>query len=153
MIFICENNGYAIHTHQSLRQKNTTVWERAMTYGMPAERIEDNDVLRIYERVGEAVRALRAGQTGPFFFECMTYRWKEHVGPGEDYHLGYRSKAEAAPWLENDQVPRIGAMVSPDRRRQIEQEVEAEIAEAISFAERSPFPAAYELYTDVYKEA
>jgi TPP-dependent pyruvate/acetoin dehydrogenase alpha subunit len=120
---------------------------------MPAERIEDDDVLRIYEKVRHAVEALRAGQPGPFFFECLTYRWKEHVGPGEDYHLGYRTRAEAEPWLKNDQVERIGAMVATEQRRRIEQEVEAEIEAAFAFAEESPFPEPAELYTDVFQEA
>ncbi|MBI4664484.1 MAG: thiamine pyrophosphate-dependent dehydrogenase E1 component subunit alpha, partial [Verrucomicrobia bacterium] len=113
IIFICENNGYAIHTHQRLRQKNTNIWERAAAYGMPAERIENNDTARIYARVKPALDAVRSGRAGPFFFECLTYRWKEHVGPNEDYHLGYRTRAEAEPWLQDDQVKKIGAMLDP----------------------------------------
>jgi TPP-dependent pyruvate/acetoin dehydrogenase alpha subunit len=153
IIFICENNQYAIHTHQQVRQKNTNIWERVRSYGMPAERIENNDVLQIYQQVGQAIQALRSGQPGPYFFECITYRWKEHVGPGEDYHLGYRTKEEVRPWIENDQVKRIGEMIDRQQRYKIEQEVEVEIEEAFAFAEESPFPEAYELYTDVYKEA
>ncbi len=153
LIFICENNRYAIHTHQAIRQKNTNIWEKAKVHGVPAERIEDNDVLKIYEKVNEAVQALRAGQPGPFFFECMTYRWMEHVGPGEDYHLGFRVKEEAQPWIDNDQVTRIGALLEADQREKIEQEVESEIQEAFDFAENNPFPEAHELYTDLFKES
>jgi TPP-dependent pyruvate/acetoin dehydrogenase alpha subunit len=153
MIFICENNTYAIHTHQRLRQRHSNIVERARVYGMAAERIEDNDVLKIYERVKAAVDALRSGQPGPVFFECMTYRWKEHVGPNEDYQLGYRTREEAEPWIKNDQVPRIGALVEPAQRKQIEADVEAEIQEAFAFAEQSPFPDYTELFTDVYKGA
>lgn len=153
IIFVCENNGYAIHTHQRQRHGYANICERAHAFGMPAERIEDNDVLCIYERVGAAVKALRDGQTGPFFFECMTYRWKEHVGPNDDYQLGYRAQEEAEPWIKNDQVKRLGAMISPEQRQQIERDTESEIAEAFAFAEDSPFPAALELYTDLFKEA
>ena len=153
MIFICENNSYAIHTHQRLRQTRTNINERVQAYGIKTERIEDNDVVKIQERVKLAADALRAGQPGPYFFECMTYRWKEHVGPNEDYHLGYRSREEAEPWIKNDQVGKIGALVEPARRKQIEDEVEAEIREAFAFAEQSPFPELPELYTDVFKEA
>ena len=152
IIFICENNSYAIHTHQRLRQRLLNVCERARVYGMPAERVDDNDVLRIYERVKSAVEALAAGRSGPFFFECMTYRWKEHVGPNEDYHLGYRTKAEAEPWIKSDPVARIGARLEPGVRRKIEEEVEAEIAEAFAFAEESPFPDHAELFADVFKQ-
>jgi TPP-dependent pyruvate/acetoin dehydrogenase alpha subunit len=152
IIFILENNGYAIHTHQRVRQKETNVFERAKLYGMPSERIENNDTMRIYERVKAAVDQMRGGQPGPFFFECMTYRWKEHVGPNEDYQLGYRSRSEAEPWMKDDQVPKIGAMVEPARRKEIEAAVEQEIREAIAFAEQSPFPEYPELFTHVFKE-
>ena len=97
IVFVCENNLYAIHTHQLRRQALANISERVATYGIPSERIEGNDALRIHERVGAAVEALRRGEEGPFFFECMTYRWKEHVGPNDDYHLGYRAPEEAAP--------------------------------------------------------
>lgn len=152
IIFVCENNGYAIHTHQRLRQKNPNVTERAGVYGIPAERIENNDVLRIYEKVGATVEALRRGEPGPFFFECMTYRWKEHVGPNEDYALGYRTREEAEPWIRSDQVVKLGGMVDPDRRSQLEAEVDSEIRSAFDFAERSPFPEVPELFADIFKE-
>lgn len=149
MIFICENNFYAIHTHQCKRQKLANICERARVYGMPAEQIPDNDALHIYQKVSDAVNRLRRGEPGPFFFECLTYRLKEHVGPNEDFHLGYRSRADAEPWIENDSIKRLGARLEPAERRKIEAAVEAEIREAFAFAEQSPFPDAAELYTDV----
>jgi TPP-dependent pyruvate/acetoin dehydrogenase alpha subunit len=152
VIFVCENNSYAIHTHVLRRQLSSNICERARTYGMPAECINDGDVLRIYERAKSMVEALRSGKPGPFFLECLTYRWKEHVGPNDDFHLGYRTKEEAEPWKKNDQVTRLAAMVEPARRAQIESEVEAEIAEAFAFAEASPFPGPEELLTDAFKE-
>lgn len=153
IIFICENNSYAIHTHQNKRQKSTNIFERARTYGMPSERIDDADTFIIYGKVGAAVKALREGKPGPFFFECLTYRWKEHVGPNEDYQLGYRTKNESAKWVENDQVQKVGAQLEAGVRARIEQEVEAEIAAAFAFAESSPFPESSELFTDVVKES
>src|SRR5690242_10528411 len=62
IIFVCENNRYAIHTHQLRRQKVSNICERARIHGMPAEQIPDNDVVRIYERVNEAVGSIRSGQ-------------------------------------------------------------------------------------------
>jgi TPP-dependent pyruvate/acetoin dehydrogenase alpha subunit len=151
IIFICENNGYAIHTRQSLRQVGANIAARAAAYGMPAVAISGNDVLAIHQRVSAAVGALRAGGPGPYFFECQTYRWKEHVGPADDYALGYRTADELRPWVENDQVPRLAALVNDARRRQIELEVEAAIIEAFAFAEASPWPADEELHTDVFQ--
>lgn len=150
LIFICENNSYAIHTHQLQRQPEANAYLRAQTFSINAERIED-DVLRVYERVSAAAEALRSGKPGPFYFECMTYRWREHVGPNEDFHLGYRNREEAEPWFEKDQVKRIAGMLDPEIRRRIEQEVELEISEAFDYAERSPFPGQEELFTDVYR--
>ncbi len=98
----------------------------------------------------EASATIRAGEAGPRFFECMTYRWKEHVGPGEDFGI-YRARAEVEPWIENDQVKLIGQRLGWEERQRIENEVEAEIRDAFDFAEQSPFPAPAELYTDVVK--
>lgn len=150
IIFICENNFYAIHTHQNLRQSKSNIRERAAVMGMPAETIED-DVFKVNERVAAAADALRAGEPGPYFFECLTYRWKEHVGPNDDFNIGYRTLEEAEPWFKNDQVKRVAGMVTEAERMQIEQEVETEIQAAFEFAENSPFPDKSELLTQVFR--
>jgi TPP-dependent pyruvate/acetoin dehydrogenase alpha subunit len=150
IVFVCENNFYAIHTHQLKRRKLPNICEQARVYGMPAEQIPGNDVMGIHERVSEAARKLRSGEPGPFFFECLTYRLKEHVGPNEDFHLGFRSGEEAKSWIENDPIHRLAKQISSTDRSKIEREVEAEIREAFAFAENSPFPKPPELYTDVF---
>lgn len=149
VLFACENNGYAIHTHQRQRQHLPEICARAAALGVPSERIDDGDVLRIAARSRAAVDAMRGG-AGPFLLECLTYRWKEHVGPGEDYALGYRDRAELEPWLRDDQVAKVGARLDPAARKRIEDAVEAEIADAFAFAEASPFPEPAELYRDVF---
>jgi TPP-dependent pyruvate/acetoin dehydrogenase alpha subunit len=152
LLFVCENNQYAIHTHQSRRQATPDICERARAHGLPAERLDGNDVHRLCERAGDVVRGIRAGE-GPWFFEVMTYRWNEHVGPGRDYHLGYRTEAEAAPWVATDPVRRLAEAIDPAARARLEAEVEQEIEDAFAFAEASPFPEPAELFTDVFKEA
>jgi TPP-dependent pyruvate/acetoin dehydrogenase alpha subunit len=149
IIFVCENNGYAIHTAQARRQGRPDICARAIAYGLPAERIEHNDVLYLFERMRAVTARVRAG-SGPYFFEVMTYRWREHVGPNNDFRLGYRTSDEANPWIESDQVTRLEAMLAPERRDEIQREVEDEIEAALTFAEESPEPAAAELFTDVY---
>ena len=150
IIFICENNLYAIRTHLSIRHAVDNIIQRARAYGIPAERIEGNDTLAIYEAV-KAARAEVLSGSGPRFFECMTYRWREHLGPGDDFDMGYRSVDEARPWMEGDQVKRVAALLDPSERQAIEQEVEETIRDAFAFAEASPYPDASELYTDVFK--
>jgi TPP-dependent pyruvate/acetoin dehydrogenase alpha subunit len=150
IIFVCENNRYAIHTHQSKRQKLDNICERARAQGIPAEQIANNDVQRIYECISQSVGQLRAGNSGPFFFECLTYRLKEHVGPNDDFQLGYRTREEAEAWLKSDPIEQLRAQLDPAERRRIEKEVEAEIKDAFGFAEQSTWPEPSELYTDVY---
>ena len=148
IIFICENNRYAIHTHQSLRQSGSEIYERVRTFGLPAERIED-DIFKVHEQVDTAVQAIKSKKSGPFFFECMTYRWKEHVGPNDDFNLGFRTLNEAKPWMDNDQVARVGALLGAEERQRIESEVDTEIKAAFAFAEASPFPDEAELFNDM----
>jgi TPP-dependent pyruvate/acetoin dehydrogenase alpha subunit len=149
IIFVCENNFYAIHTHLRHRHRDVNLCERVRAYGIPAEQIGANDILKINERVKVVVDLLRANQAGPFFFECLTYRWKEHVGPNDDFHLGYRSYEEARPWVEGDQVRRLAALMAPETRGGIEAQVEEEIQAAFACAENDAFPQAHELLTDV----
>ena len=145
IVFVCENNGYAIHTHQSRRQALPDICGRARAQGIAAERIENNDVIRLVKHAQRIVPEVRAGG-GPAFIEVMTYRWHEHVGPNTDFGLGYRTDDEARPWRDNDQVARLAALVNADKRARIEAEVEEEIHAAIQFAEASPFPEAAALH-------
>ncbi|MBL9131934.1 MAG: hypothetical protein JNG86_12080 [Verrucomicrobiaceae bacterium] len=96
------------------------------------------------------MQAIRDGKDGPFFIECRIYRWKEHVGIGEDWKFGYRSKDEAQPWLDRDPLSLTAAAVGESRRQEIESTIDAEIADAFQFAQDSPFPDVSELMTDVY---
>ncbi len=153
MLFICENNFYSIHSRQLDRQPLANIVERARANGVRAERIEDGDVLKIYGKAQLAVDEIRRTGTGPWFFECMVYRWKEHVGPHDDFDKGYRSREEAETWFQSDSVRRLGALLMPDVRAKIEADVDAEIQDALAFAEASPFPDESELYTDMFKEA
>lgn len=152
IIFICENNLYAIHSSQKTRQGFKSIYEFARSYEIPSMRIENNDVLKIFKSVKKVADVIRRKGAGPFFFECMTYRFKEHVGPGEDYQAGYRSMKEAEKWLKNDQLKRIARLLNIKRRQQIEREVEKELTEAFEFAENSPFPNKEDLYKDVFLE-
>jgi pyruvate dehydrogenase E1 component alpha subunit len=149
VLFVCENNGYAIHTPLSKRWATNRLCERVATYGIPAHKISDSSVLNLWQLASDSYSSIRQG-SGPIFIECQTYRWKEHVGPGEDYDAGYRTRDELLPWMEHDQVKLIGAQLDPAVRAAVEADVEREIASAIDFAERSPFPEGKELFTNVY---
>ncbi|MBF0130557.1 MAG: thiamine pyrophosphate-dependent dehydrogenase E1 component subunit alpha, partial [Alphaproteobacteria bacterium] len=151
ILFVCENNGLAIHTKQGTRWASERLCERVETYGIPAHRIQDGDVFRIRERAAAAAASMRVGG-GPVLLECMTYRWREHVGPAEDYDAGYRTRDELAPWQERDAVPAVGALLDAPTRDAIDAEVEALVAEAVAFAENSPFPDECELNDHVFAD-
>jgi TPP-dependent pyruvate/acetoin dehydrogenase alpha subunit len=149
LLLVCENNGYAIHTHVSRRQAAQRIAERVGTFGIESVCIPDGDVLRIAAEAGACARALRQG-AGPRFLECMTYRLREHVGPGEDWSLGYRSPDEALPWIQDDQITRLAQMLDPEVRVDVEASVDEEIAAAVAYAEDSPYPPAGDLWEDVF---
>ncbi len=149
ILFVCENNGYAIHEPLAKRWATDRLCERVATYGIPATRIEDGDVFTVRDAAAAAVRAMRAGH-GPAFLEVMCYRWREHVGPSEDFNQGYRPASDMAPWAARDEVARLAALLPPDRVAALEAEIAATVAAAFAFAETSPFPLSEDLYDHVY---
>jgi len=149
ILFVCENNGYAIHEPLAKRWATTRLCEPVATYGIATCRIEDQDVFTIREAADKAVSAIRAG-AGPAFIECLTYRWREHVGPNEDYDSGYRGLDEFRPWRESDQVERLALMLPTAVVERIAREVAERIDDAFKFAAASPLPDPSELWRHVY---
>lgn len=151
VLFVCENNFLAIHEPISKRQAADRLVERVATFGIPAERVTSNDVFEIYDRATQLLEDVRAGK-GPAFLECHTYRWREHVGPGEDYDAGYRSRDELHRWQAKDSLAALAATLPSDRRHDIESEIERLIENAVAFAETTPDPASEELLAHVYAQ-
>ena len=152
VLFVCENNGYAIHQPLARRWATPDLGARVRSFGIPAERITDGDVFSIRAAAAQAVSAMRRAPHGPAFLECATYRWHEHVGPNEDFDAGYRSRDEARIWFENDPVVSAGRTLSAATRSKIDSAIEAEIEDAVRYAEASPFPETSELATHVYAD-
>jgi len=142
IVYVCENNLYAVSTHQSRHQKIADISMRALGLGFPGVSVDGNDPIAVYQAVKPAVDRARAGQ-GPTLVECKTYRWLGHyVG---DPCL-YRPKEEAAAWKAADPVPRYGrfleerGLMSPADFERICAEVHQEVEAAVEFARRSPSP-------------
>ena len=150
VLFVCENNELAIHTKRSQRQAVLDICARARANGVPATQITDYNIDTIYSVVGDLVSKIRAGE-GPQFVEIATSRWLEHVGPNEDFKLGYRTEDEVAPFRAADEVERLGGLLDADVKERIDQEIEEEINDAVEFAEASEFPQEEELLKYVYK--
>lgn len=153
ILFVCENNYYAIHSRQDARQPRADICEMVQGYGIPASRFEKMDYLELYEHSVQVTEAIRVGDSGPQFMECFCYRWLEHVGPNKDFHFGYRSQSEAQTWMDEDPVKRVAELLDPRTRQKVETEVEGEIRDAFTFAEQSPVPEDRELYTDLFKDS
>ena len=93
--------------------------------------------------------AIRKG-AGPAFVECLTYRWREHVGPNEDYDSGYRGADELRDWRASDQLQRLALMLPKQDVERISNEVTALIDDAFNFAIASDPPDPIELWRHVY---
>lgn len=149
IIFLCENNRLAIHTPIERRWATEQLCERVETFGIKTYKIDDADVFKIRDTMIEALAYVRAGN-GPVFMECATYRWLEHVGPRDDHEDEYRNGEEYQKWKNQDQIARLGGMLDEATRDRIQQEIKLAIRQSEEFAEKSPYPAAEELYTHVY---
>ena len=143
VIFLCENNGLAVHSCQKARQ-SFDISGHAQSYGIPVYQIaEGYDFVKVAEGMSEIINHVRADQS-PVFVEVQTFRYKEHVGPGEDFSCGYRSLEELTNWKRQDPLEQFPELVE-SLRPLIMQEIDS----AVHFAEQSPFPSIEELLCDV----
>lgn len=151
-IYVCENNLYASHMPIATRQPLGEIWRHAAPYGIPGVRVDGNDVSAVSAAVGAAVARARRGE-GPSLIECMTYRWRGHVGASFDLDRGLRSREELDQWIARDPIERFAgdAGMSDGARARIDGEVEQEVADAIAFARSSPLPDPDTLLDHVYR--
>jgi pyruvate dehydrogenase E1 component alpha subunit len=156
VVFICENNRYAMGTaiHRALAQ--TEIWRYAETYGMPGEAVDGMDVLAVREVVGRAVERARREQT-PSLVEARTYRFRGHSMRDPSAAI-YRTKEEVEREKARDPVRlfrdrclREGVLTEAETKA-IAKEMDDLVDEAVAFAEASPEPPVEWLTTDIFKE-
>ena len=152
IVYVIENNMYAETTPISYAANIPNIADRAAAYGIPGKTVDGNDVLAVYEAVGEAVARARKGE-GPTLVECKTCRHHGHYEGDTDT---YRTKQELGECHKRDPIPRfrkklveMGVLTEKDADK-IGQEINEEIEEAVKFAEESPLPAPEETLEDVY---
>jgi TPP-dependent pyruvate/acetoin dehydrogenase alpha subunit len=152
VVYVIENNLYAESTAVAAVCKLAELSDRAGAYGIPGKTVDGNDVLAVYEAVGEAVTRARQGQ-GPTLIECKTYR---HRGHFEGDPQTYKTEEEVAEWLKKDPILRFRkqllemSVLTEEAADKIVQEMNQEIEGAVKFAVESPFPAPEEALEDVY---
>jgi len=143
LILVCEDNGFAAHSPIESRQKFNRL-ELLDTYKIPTQRLEDGlDFMKIYEAMSELVAEVRGG-SGPQYLEIKTMRAREHVGPGDDFDAGYRSREEFDQWSAYDPL-----ICDTETAALLEVEIGQAIDAAVDFAEKSEWPGQTNLLTDV----
>ncbi|RMD60584.1 MAG: thiamine pyrophosphate-dependent dehydrogenase E1 component subunit alpha [Alphaproteobacteria bacterium] len=154
VIYVCENNLYSTESPLSVRQPpGTELCARAESFSVPAEKVDGNDVAAVYLAARRAVDRARSG-AGPSFIECMTYRWREHVGPQFDHDAGrtYRTKEEFDLWVERcplkQSAARLISLGLADEREisAWAAEIEKEVVADFERARRAPWPEAGDLF-------
>jgi TPP-dependent pyruvate/acetoin dehydrogenase alpha subunit len=148
MLFVCENNGYAVSlsSHESTAG---SIVDRAAAYGMPSHSADGMDVEVVLGATREAVDRAREG-SGPSFLEFRTYRYAGHHTAEATMKLSYRTQDEIDQWRLRDPVGIAGGRLESGTRDEIEADVERLLDEAVAFADAGTWPAAREVLTDVY---
>lgn len=154
VVFICENNFYAMGTSVERTSNVTDIYKLGLGYDMPSKQIDGMDVEVVHNEIAAAAEHCRSGK-GPMFLEIRTYRYKGHSmsDPAK-----YRTKEEEKEYKEKDPVNIIQAALLKKKYATAEDidaikaKVKAEIDAAVQFAEESEFPGVEEIYTDNYEQ-
>jgi pyruvate dehydrogenase E1 component alpha subunit len=154
IIFLCENNLYAMGTalHRGVAQ--TAIYQKGCAYDIPGEPMDGMDVLAVHEATRRAVERARAGE-GPTLLEAITYRFRGHSMQDPQF---YRDREEIEEYRKRDPIILFqnlllaeGLIAEADIRR-IEEQVEAEVDDSLEFAEQSPFPDPSTLLDHLYEK-
>jgi pyruvate dehydrogenase E1 component alpha subunit len=152
VLWVCENNQYGMGTSVDRASAVLEIRQKAEGYSMPNERIDGMDIMNVRQAASKALDHVRSGK-GPYFLEIVTYRYRGHsMGDPERY----RDKDEIAQWQEEDPIGIYHKYLIDEEIASQEDlddlviKVEAEVEEAVDFAESSKEPEPQSLYEDIY---
>jgi len=152
IVFVCENNLYAITVSVAKSLPIKDIADRSISYGIPGKIVDGMDVVAVYQAVKEAVDRAREGK-GPSLIECKTYRFEGHwVGDP----IVYRTDEEVEKWKKRDPIIKFRKILlgkenfTEDELDNIKKQANQEIQEAVEFAKNSPFPNPKEVEKYVY---
>lgn len=154
VVFIVENNGYAMGTSVERSANHTEIWKLGLGYEIPCRPVEGMDPVSVYEGVQEAVELARNGG-GPSLLEIKTYRYKGHSMSDAQH---YRTKEEVAEYQKIDPITTCKDTIMKKKYateaqiQEIDERVKELVNECVRFAEDSPFPKPEDLYKDVYAQ-
>jgi 2-oxoisovalerate dehydrogenase E1 component alpha subunit len=153
VVFVCENNSYAISVPIRLQMANSNVADRAAGYGIPGVTVDGTDVPASYAVCREAVDRARRGE-GPTLIDAKIWRINSHTS--EDNHLKYRTKEEIADASEHDPIARFVAWlvergwIKAEDAARLQAEADREASDAADWAEQQPDPIAEDALTNVF---
>lgn len=154
VVFICNNNQYAYSTPLDGQMAVKNVAERSLTYGIPGEIVDGNDVLAIYETVKRAISRARGG-LGPTLIECKTFRMTGHSAHDD---AGYVPEDLFKEWEQKDPISRYRkylfeqGILTTGEFEDMQADVVREVDEAVEWAEKSPYPEPEDCLKGVYCE-
>ena len=156
IIFVCENNGLAVHTKLDVRQGFKDIKQVISNFDFQVHQIETSDVEEIFKTANEAIQLTRK-ESKPAFFEIKCFRYLEHVGISEDFSAGYRSRKDFEEWKKLDSISlqrkrllQLG--VSESELEEIERKINLSIEQSVALARSAPFSDANELLRGVFYE-
>jgi pyruvate dehydrogenase E1 component alpha subunit len=157
VVFVCQNNQYAISVPRSRQTKAATLAQKAIAYGMDGIQVDGNDIFACYVAANEAVRRAREDKT-PTLIECMTYRLEMHTTA--DDPTRYREDEEVEKWAERDPIDRFERylrdqdVLDDDQREAMEKRAEETISKAWDEAKEriDELPGASALFEHIYAE-
>lgn len=152
VLFLCENNYYAMGTALERSQSQTDLCIKASSYNMPAERVDGMDVVAVHEAVQQAAKHARAGK-GPYFLEFETYRFRAHSMFDPEL---YREKSQVEEWKKRDPIPSFLGRLQEEQKltdkgyELIVDTAQEEVRQAVEFAEAGTWELVQDLYKHVY---
>jgi len=154
-VLVCQNNHWSISVPTARQTASRTIAVKGRAYGMPSVRVDGNDLLAMVKVLGDAADRARRGD-GPTFVEALTYRIGAHST--SDDPTRYRSDAEVESWKKKDPVDRLAkhlralGLVDDAFAKQLDEELTAEISQAVNEVEAMGTPKRESLLDDVYAE-
>ncbi len=158
VIFLCENNQYAVTTSFKDTVSTENVSDRAIAYNMPGVLVDGQDVMAMHEATVHAVQRARAGE-GPTILEAKTYRYEDHSeGLNRILREPYRTEEEIEFWRQRDPIDIHSKwllendVASQEEIDKVQNDVYEAIGDALQFARESPYPDEADLFTDLFAD-
>ncbi|WP_027481179.1 thiamine pyrophosphate-dependent dehydrogenase E1 component subunit alpha [Deinococcus pimensis] len=155
IMFVCENNQWAISVDFKGQTASTNIAVKAHAYGMPGYYVDGNDVLAVHSVVSEVAERMRAGE-GPALVECLTYRIGSHSNADADAEKQYRSREEVELWRSRDPITRFERFLAAEGlsvdAAAIRAAAQREVEDAITATEATGTPGWDVMFEDVYED-